>query len=110
MTGSWQLVPADLVELWSSRDREIDEEQARLEDELGKPVGKAARLIISARTRQHKDLAEHMAQRRVRWQTEAEACAPGVVDQLQGLEIRTGGLCRCRGGRRRVWLRLRLRS
>ena len=80
-------VPAGLVELWSSRDREIDVEQARLEDELGKPVGKAARLIISARTRQHKDLAEHMGQRRARWRTEAEACAPGVVDQLQGLSI-----------------------
>ena len=81
------VVPAELVELWSSRDREIDEEQARLEDELGKPVGKAARLIISARTRQHKDLAEHMGQRRARWRTEAEACVPGVVDQLQDLDV-----------------------
>ena len=78
-------VPAGLVELWSSRDREIDVEQARLEDELGKPVGKAARLIISARTRQHKDLAERMGQRRERWRREAEACAAGVVARLQRL-------------------------
>lgn len=81
-------VPAELVALWSSRDREIDEEQARLEDELGRPVGKAARLIISGRTRRHKDLAERMGERRVRWRSEAETCVPGVVDRLQNLSVR----------------------